>query len=162
LSGSWGFDRSSTLRYRVDDQSSAGAIELRWDLYTGGARRARLRQAWAGWSEAAARLARLRLTVASEVRSAVISVTDAQEQIRLQRESLKTALENRRMVQAAYLAGKETLTRLNEAQRDVIEADANLARARIQLRQAWSDLYAAAAVETEGHAERADSQDSQN
>ena len=81
------------------------------------------------------------------MRKAIIDLTDAQVQIRLRRESLATARENRRIVQAAYVAGKETLTRLNEAQRDFIEAEANLALARIRLRKAWSDLYAAAATQ---------------
>lgn len=149
VSGSWGFDRASTVRYRGDDQSSAGAIELRWDLYTGGSRRARVLLAQAHRAEARANLERRRLTTASEVRSSAIAVADAQKQIRLQRESLTTARENRRIIQVGYLAGKETLTRLNEAQRDFIEADANLARARIRLRRAWSDLRAASATYTD-------------
>ena len=68
---------------------------------------------------------------------------DAQQQIRLQRENLITARENRRVVRAGYSAGTETLNRLNEAQRDFITAEADLALARIRLRQAWSDLRAA-------------------
>ena len=79
------------------------------------------------------------------VRKAIIDLTNAQTQIRLHRETVATALENRRVVQAGYLAGKENLNRLNEAQRDLITADADLALARIRLRQAWSDLHAAAA-----------------
>jgi outer membrane protein TolC len=147
LSGSWGFDRTSNVHYSNDDQSSAGGIEVRWDLYTGGSRRAQLRGAQAIYAEARAALARLRLSVQAEVRQAVIDLTNAQEQIRLQRENLSTALENRRVVRAGYLAGKETLTRLTLAQRDYIEADAGLARSRIRLRLAWSDLYAAAAFD---------------
>ena len=48
----------------------------------------------------------------------------------------------RQHLREAY-GGKEPLTRLNEAQRDYVEADANLALARIRLRQAWTDLRAA-------------------
>ncbi len=146
ISGSWGFDRSSTLRYTVDDQSAAGAVEFRWELFTGGSRRARVRQAESARAETAARLNRLRLSVHSEVRRAVIDLRNAQEQIMLRREALDTAMENRRIVQVGYVAGKETLTRLNEAQRDYITADADLVLARIRLRRAWSDLEAAAAT----------------
>jgi outer membrane protein TolC len=146
LSGSWGFDRSSNLRYTVDDQSSAGVLDVRWELYTGGARRAGVLLAESERAETAANLHRLRLAVQAEVRQAVIDLADAQERIRLQRENLETAHENRRMIQAAYVAGKETLTRLNQAQRDFIQADASLALARIRLRRAWSDLHAAAAT----------------
>lgn len=143
LNGSWGYDRAANVHYSDDDQSSAGALEVRWELYSGGVRDARVRIAEAQHTEAAANLTRLRLKVQSDVRSAVIALQNAQEQIRLHRETLVTAIETRRIIQAAYVAGKESLTRLNEAQRDVITADANLALARIRLRQAWSDLDSA-------------------
>ena len=143
VSGSWGFDRSHNLAYSVEDQSSAVAMEFRWELFSGGGRRARVRQAESSRAEAAANLNRRRLAIQSEVRTAIIDLQNAQERIRLQRENVETARENRRIVRAAYLAGKETLNRLNETQRDFITAEADLALARIRLREAWSDLYAA-------------------
>ncbi|MHC5112003.1 MAG: TolC family protein [Planctomycetota bacterium] len=144
VSGSWGYDRSATVRYEVEDQSSAATLEFRWDLYTGGARRAQVEIARSVFNEAVAQLRRLDLAVQSEVRTAVFDVVNAQQSIILQRESLKTARENRRIVEAGYAAGKETLNRLNEAQRDFVAAQANLALARISLRQAWTDLRSAA------------------
>lgn len=144
VSGTWGFDRDSTLHYSNDDQSSLAGLEVRWDLYTGGSRLAQIRAAESARAEAAAALNRTRLAVQAQVRQAIIALRDAQQQIRLQRETLETARESRRLIQAAYVAGKESLTRLNEAQRDFIQADVNLAFARIRLRQAWSDLHVAA------------------
>ena len=141
-SASWGFDRSETIRYTIDDQSSAAGVEVRWELYTAGRREALIRGAQSARAEAAAALNRLRLSVASQVRRAIIDLNDAQQQIRLQRENLSTAKENRRVVRAGYSAGTETLNRLNEAQRDFITAEADLALARIRLRQSWSDLRA--------------------
>lgn len=143
-SGSWGFDRTSNVHYSDQDQSSAGGVEFRWELFNGGARAARVRAAESSRASASASLTRSRLAVQAEVRKAVIDVSNSQRQIRLQRENLTTARENRRIVQAGYLAGKETLNRLNEAQRDYITVDADLSLARIRLRQAWSDLRAAA------------------
>jgi len=149
VSGSWGFDRSSNLRYTYEDQSAAAAFELRWELFTGGSRSARVRQAECARAESAARLSRMRLAIQSEVRQVVIDLENAQQQILLRGETLETARENRRIVRAGYLAGKETLTRLNEAHRDFITADADLALARIRLRQSWTDLYAAVAIHRE-------------
>jgi outer membrane protein TolC len=146
FSASYGFDRISNMNYSQDDQSSAAGVEFRWELFTGGAREARVREAESSRAEAAANLNRLQLAVQADVRKAVIDLIDAQERIRLQRESLRTARESRRVIQAAYVAGKETLIRLNEAQRDFIKAEADLALARIRLRRAWSDLGAAAAT----------------
>ncbi|MFQ5462744.1 MAG: TolC family protein [Phycisphaerae bacterium] len=150
FSGSWGYDSSSSLRYTVQDQSSAAALEVRWDLFTGGLRKSRVSVARSLLAESEAQLGRLRLAVQSAVRQAIIDVVNAQQRILLQRESLKTAMENRRVVQSGYLAGKETLNRLNEAQRDYVTADANLVLARINLRQAWSDLSAAVAAHAGG------------
>jgi outer membrane protein TolC len=146
VSGTYGFDRLSNLSYSDDDQASAAAIELRWNLYTGGLRTSRVNLTRAQRWEILARLRRRRLQVASEVRQAVTSLVDAQEQVRLQRLNLVAAEENRRIVEAEFGAGKASLVRLNEAQRDLIDTDASLALARIRLRQAWTDLRAAAAV----------------
>lgn len=144
VSGSWGFDRSSNVHYEKDDQSSAVVMEFRWELFTGGARRAMVREAESRRAETAANLNRLRLAIQSDVRQSLIRLRDAQTQIRLQRENVTVALENRRIIQVGYAAGNDTLVRLNEAQRDFFTADADLALSRIQLRQAWSDLNAAA------------------
>jgi len=145
-SASWGYDRTSNLNYDADDQSSAAAVEFRWELFTGGRRTALLREAEAARAEVAANLKRIELSVQADVRSAIIALENVQQFIVLQRETLETARENRRIVQAGYVAGKETLNRLNEAQRDFITAEANLALARLRLREAWSDLHAAAAT----------------
>lgn len=147
VSGSWGFDRASNLRYENDDQSSAAGIEFRWDVFTGFRRPAVIRESEALLAESQAMVNRMKLTIEREVRQSVIDVRNAQEQIRLQTENLQTARETRAVVQALYEGGKETLTRLNEVQRDYVEADAQLALARIQLRVAWSNLRAAAAAE---------------
>ncbi len=145
ISGTWGYDRRSNWNYGKVDQSSAGALDVRWDLYVGGSRRASVRAAEAAVAEAQANLNRVKLAIHSDVRSAVIDIINAREQILLQRENLETSRENRRIIRAAYLAGRKPLTRLNESQRDFINADADLALARIRLRQAWTDLNAAAA-----------------
>ncbi len=145
--GSWGFNDNTNIRYSNEDQTSAAIIAVRWALYTGGAIEARVRETEAQLDEAEARERRIVLAVQSEVKQAVIALTDAQAQIVLRREALETSFENRRIVQAAYLGGKQPLTRLNETQRDYIAADANLARARIRLRQAWSELDAATATQ---------------
>jgi len=101
-------------------------------------------------AEACANLKRRRLAVQAEVRSVITDLTNAQEQIRLQTENVEIAQENRRIVRAGYLAGTETLNRLNEAQRDLVNAQADLASARIRMRQAWSDLRAAAGTNGAG------------
>ncbi len=146
FSGTYGFDRLSNMAYSRHDQASAMALEMRWQIFTGGFRKSRVRFAEAERVEVATHLTRRRLAVASEVRQSVTSLTNAQEQVRLQRLNLVAATENRRIVAAEYDAGKASLVRLNQAQLDLIETQGALAASRIRLRQAWTDLRAAAAV----------------
>jgi outer membrane protein TolC len=149
LRGSWGFEKLSNMAYSEDDQSTAIGIELRWPLFTGGFRNAQLRRARAEWWEAYAALKRKRLEVISDVRRAVIDLVNAQDTAKLRTMNLQSAHENRRIVQTEYAAGKASVVRLNEAQSDFVQADAELTRTRIRLRQAWTDLYAAASTYTQ-------------
>ncbi len=146
LSGSWGFENIANVAYSNSDQASAVALELRWQLFTGGYRTSQLRQARAEWWKATADLESKRLEVCSETRQAIVDLINAQEQVILQRLNLKSAFENRSLVEAEYESGKATLVRLNEAQRDYIQTEVDLSEARIQLRQAWTDLRAAAST----------------
>jgi len=145
VSGSYGVENQSNLSYGDQDQASAVGVEVNWQLFTGGFRTSQLRRLREDLREARARLERARLTVASDVRRAVITVVSAQEEVLLQRLAIEAATENRRIVRAQYAAGKTSLVRVNEAQRDYVQADGDLTAARIRLRQAWSDLYAATA-----------------
>jgi outer membrane protein TolC len=146
IGGSWGYERASNMAYSTDDRSSAAAVELSWNLYAGGVREARVRQARADWWQARATVERGQLAIAAEVRSAVENVITAQEEVKLQTLTRESAEENRRVVQDQYTAGKATLVRLNQAQSDYTKTEAKLATARIRLRQAWTDLHAAVGV----------------
>jgi len=152
LAGSWGFERLDNVAYTQEDQSSSMGIEFRWPIFTGGFRTSQVRRAQAQWWEAAATAQRIKLQVSSEVRRTVVDLTNAQEQVRLQGLNLKSATENRRIVRTEYAAGKASLVRLNEAQRDLVDTEGELARARVRLRQAWSDLDAAASAYRRGDA----------
>ena len=144
LSSSYGFEKASNVSYSSDDQSAAIGIELRWQLFTGGFRTSQVRRAQAEWWEAAAALERKRLEVGADVRMAIVNLVNGQEQAKLQRLNVESALESRRIVRLEYASGKASLVRLNEAQRDYVGSEVELALARIRLRQAWSDLQAAA------------------
>ena len=144
LSGTYGFEKAGNVGYSEDDQSAAVGLELRWQLFTGGFRTSQLRRAQAELWEASAVLERKRLEVSADVRTAIVDVVNAQEQVKLQRLNVESARENRRIVRLEYASGKASLVRLNEAQRDYVGTEVELARARIRLRQAWSDLRAAA------------------
>ncbi|MCC6152164.1 MAG: TolC family protein, partial [Candidatus Hydrogenedentes bacterium] len=61
----------------------------------------------------------------------------AQELIVLERANAVYVKDNRDLVEKGYQGGVEPLVRLNEAQRDLVQAQANLAFARVQLQASW-------------------------
>lgn len=116
---------------------------LTYNFFSGGLHLARVQEAHARVSEAKKNYADLSIRVASDVRRAIADLERAQDELTLQRSNVSIALENRDRVEKEYKAGQASLVRLNEAQRDLIRAQALLARALVSLRQAWADLFSA-------------------
>ena len=104
-------------------------VQLAWNLYAGGADRARLTEARQARREAVATLAGLRNEVAGEIRRDLALLASAAEQVRLQRETVALVEENRELAQNEYEAGESPLIRLNEAQRDLVATYGRLALA---------------------------------
>ena len=71
------------------------------------------------------------------------SLRSAKDQLLLQRENAELVRRNRDLVEKEYATGQTSLVRLNEAQRNLIQARGRLALARVSLRQARQGLKAA-------------------
>jgi outer membrane protein TolC len=126
-----------------DDFTATISFGLTWDIFTGGRNLARWREAKAGARQAQYELAQTEIDALSEVHTALKNLKAAREQIRLQRKNVVLVRENRNMVEKAYGVGQVSLVRLNEAQRDLLQAEVQLALARVGLKQAWHDLRTA-------------------
>jgi outer membrane protein TolC len=133
-------ERENGLQYEGDDFGSTVGVFLRYPLFTGGERRARLAEAKYRKNEAEDSLDATRITVASEVREAIADVMTAQRELLLQRNNAILVKRNRDLVDKEYNAGQASLVRLNEAQRDLNQATSQLALARVGLRQTWKNL----------------------
>lgn len=144
LTGTYGWQKLGDMRYSGDEANSSLMLALGWNLFSGGSKLASVAEARARADEASYRIEQRARAAASEVRQAVAAVVHAQERLAIDTRSAALAAETRDDVRRAYEAEKAALTRLNEAQRDAVAAAARLAQARIQLRQAWSALRAAA------------------
>lgn len=139
----YGFQRTDNPHFDLDDDNSAQAsLNVAWNLFSGLADSAVIKEATAQSRVLESELAALWLTVVSEVRQKVTRLGSVQEQLALQRRNEELSREARDLVRKEYQAGQATLTRLNEAQRDLVTAEGNLSLARILLRQAWNDLDA--------------------
>ena len=86
------------------------------------------------------------LTVVQEVRNAYANYTQNVKQVRLYEETLAITTKQRDLVDEQYHTGNVALTRLNEVQRDLVDAQTTLASAYVGLRNAKAQLDAAAAM----------------
>ncbi len=126
-----------------DDFGNTVAMNMSWNLYAGGADKARLFEAEQAKREAAYTLAGLRNAVAGEIRQDLALLAAAQEQVRLQRDTVKLVEENRDLAKNEYDAGEASLVRLNEAQRDLNTTYGRLAKAQVSYHLAMQRLLSA-------------------
>ncbi len=143
LSAAYEGERIDDPEFGSDDFDASVGLNLSYNLFQGGYTRARVREAMDGSAEARNRLADVRNMTVSEVRTALASFASARDQLLLQRENAELVRRNRDLVEKEYAAGQTSLVRLNEAQRDLIQAQGRLALARVSLRQARQSLKAA-------------------
>ncbi len=134
--------RGSAEFHDKADAASQVALQLHWDIFTGGYNRAEIRRAAEQLREAQANYAEKRLAVISEVRRQIERVRTARARLELQQKIYKMTAETRDLVRNQYIAGRASLTRLNEAQSDLVRADGNLAAQQIRYRQSLEDLAA--------------------
>jgi len=123
-----------------DNFGNTVGINMSWNLYAGGADKARVSESEQAKREAVHTLANLRNTVAAEIRQNLALLAAAQEQVRLQRETVKLVQENRDLAKNEYEAGESSLVRLNEAQRDLTTTHSRLAQALVSYHLAMQRL----------------------
>jgi outer membrane protein TolC len=126
-----------------DDFGNTVGINMSWNLYAGGADKARVAESEQAKREVVHTLANLRNTVAAEVRQDLALLAAAQEQVGLQRETVKLVQENRDLAKSEYEAGEASLVRLNEAQRDLNTTHSRLAQALVAYHLAMQRLLSA-------------------
>ena len=126
-----------------DDFGNAVSITAAWNLFSGGADRAKVFEAEQKRREVSYSRADLHNKVASEVRQDIALLAAAREQVRLQRESVGLVEQNRELAQSEYEAGSASLVRLNEAQRDLTTTYGRLAQALVGYHLARQRLLSA-------------------
>jgi len=126
-----------------DDYATTVGVQVSYDLFTGGRNWSRHKEARLAARQSEFELDQAELDAAAEVRQAWVSLREAREQLVLQRTTEEFVRKNRDLVEQEYRAGQESLTRLTQAQRDLVAAQARLALARVGLHLAWQELYAA-------------------
>jgi len=125
-----------------DDIGNTVYVNVVWNLFSGGGDKAKLAEAKQAKREAQYSLANAKNLIAAEVRQNIAQLKAAEEQVRLQRESVKLVEENRDLAKNEYEAGEASLVRLNEAQRDLTTTYGRLAQSLVGYHRAKERLDA--------------------
>lgn len=134
--------RNTGSNFSSDDTATSVSVglQLNFNIFSGGRRRALVRESRAREDEAEEFLRAIELSLIREVDVSLQELHTAQEQLKLQRETTQYVEQNRDLVEKEYNAGQGSLVRLNEAQRDLISQQARLALARAALFERWYRL----------------------
>ena len=133
LLGSLNGERSEDYYLDEDDFGSTIGLSFSYNLYRGGGDEARVVESRAARREALRTLEQQKNQVKGEVRQAYANLQLAQKQLILQQSTTELVLQTRDLVRDGYNAGQESLVRLNEAQRDLVRTQSNLALALVGL-----------------------------
>ena len=137
--------RTEDSRFDGEDFSTTVGVALSYNLFAGGRHRAAVAAARQSQKEAERLHHAAEITVAEELRAVLARLTAAQQQLTLQSENASYVEQNRNMVEKEFQVGQASLALLNQAQRDLVEAQAMLALAHVSLRAAWHALHTATA-----------------
>lgn len=114
-----------------------------WELFSGGKTYFTMRAAQALVSQTDFQLAAKWINVISDVRSSYDNYINNYKQVKLYQKTLELVRKTRDLVDEEYRAGNTNLTRLNEAQRDLVNAETNLVTAVVNMHNAKAQLTAA-------------------
>lgn len=136
----WGSSRPHSYS---ESPSFGYGISANWTIFNGFTRYNTMREYQALVAVADYQVAAQWFTVVGEVRSAYANYVQSVRQTRIYERSRDLSAKQRDLVDEQYRAGDVELTRLNEAQRDFVSAETNLASSYINIQNAKAQLDAA-------------------
>ena len=131
-------------------------LSLDWMIFNGLIRYNKVRESQAFLAIANYSVATQWFNVVREVRTAHANYLQSIKTNRLYLKTRDLSKKQRDLVDDEYRAGNAELTRLNEAQRDLVEAETNLASSYINIQNARAQLDAAVGVNTAAYYQSAD------
>jgi outer membrane protein TolC len=135
---SWEED-NQTLATRGGNNWTAG-VSLNFNLFDGGANRARLAAARYRQTQAQAQAAQLAAAVKLQVREAYLNLTTAQQRVEVSRQAQSEAEESLRIIQNRYEAGLATITDLLQVETAHTSAQKNYLNALFDYRISYTAL----------------------
>ncbi|MFC1493886.1 TolC family protein [Thermodesulfobacteriota bacterium] len=153
ITGSIDGDRVNDREFESEDFGESVRLSVTYNLFSGGQTLSRVSEAKSRLRESERNIEDTKISVISDVESAVTRLKAAQDQLKLQRENTKLVRQTRDLVEKEYTAGQGSLVRLNEAQRDLVNAQSNLVLSLVSMRQAWEGLKSSTGEILTGHVE---------
>ena len=114
-----------------------------WNLFEGGNTYFNARAAQAEMVQAEYNLTETWITVITDVRTAYDNYITNLKQVKLYQKTYELTRQTRDLVEEEYKAGNAELTRLNEAQNDLVTAEGNLVSSVVEMNNAKAQLEAA-------------------
>jgi outer membrane protein TolC len=139
-------DRSTAST--TNTPSFAYGLSANWTIFNGLVRYNKMREAQANVAISEYSVAAQWFTVVGEVRAAYANYVQSIRQTNLYKKSRDLSAKQRNLVDDEYRAGNAELTRLNEAQRDLVAAETNLASSYINIQNAKAQLDSVVGVNT--------------
>lgn len=140
LFGNISADREEDPSFSGDDIGNTVGVQISWDLWTGNARKQQVNEADAQLRENIAAARQVQLQAISDIQQSHSDYLASARSEAISAKTFELSRENRDLVEASYQAGRETLLRLNEAQRDFNKAGSRYVTSLLQRQLAWIRL----------------------
>ena len=118
-------------------------VSANWTLFNGFIRYNQMREAQASLAQNRYELANVWLTVVNEVRGSYANYLNQVKQAKLYAKTLQLVIKQRDLVQEEYRSGNCELTRLNEAETNLVSSQTDLINAMVNVYRAKAQLSAA-------------------
>ena len=141
-------DRSYTTHTYSESPSISYGVTADWVIFSGFARYNKMREYQANVAVAEYNVAAQWFKVVNEVRTAYAGCIQSIKAAKLNEKIRDLSAQQRDLVAEEYHAGNTELTRLNEAQRDYVEAEASLASSYVNIQNSRAQLDAAVGANT--------------
>lgn len=128
---------------RTDNFTLNYGLNASWDIFSGGRTYLAMRTAEANMVATEFAVAAAWINVIQEVRSAYDNYITGLKQVKLNQKNVEIVRKMRDLVNEEYKAGSAGITRLNEAQFDLVNAETALANAVVNMHNAKAQLKAA-------------------
>ena len=126
----------------TEDYGLSYGVSVDWTVFNGAIRYNKLREAQANMAAADFAVAAQWFNVVDEVRTAYANYIQSVKKTKLYGRVRELSAKQRDLVDDEYRAGNAELTRLNEAQRDLVSAETSLAASYINVQNAKAQLDA--------------------